>query len=159
MSKKPIEMTQEGLDQLKQELDNLKNVKRIENLEALKEARAQGDLSENADYDAARNEQAQIESRIKEIENIIKNAKVFKPTSDDAVNIGKEVEVYYEESKSTKTIYLVGREESDPLNNKISIESPLGKAIRERKQGDVVTFKSESGKTFTVKIKKVVNEK
>jgi transcription elongation factor GreA len=93
--KQSFQLTQEGVDNLKTELAYLKDVKRGENLEALKEARAQGDLSENADYDAARNEQARIEARIAEIENIIKNVKIIKTTQEDIVNIGKTVRVRF----------------------------------------------------------------
>lgn len=157
MSKKQIEMTSDGFKEIQLELDDLKNIKRPANLEALKEARAQGDLSENADYDAARSEQAQIEARIKELEEIIKHAKIVKPQNDDSVNIGKSVEIEYIDRKETKTFSLVGREEANPLQKKISVESPLGKAIREHREGDVVTFKSESGKQFSVKIIKVIN--
>lgn len=86
------QLTEAGYEQLKQELEELKGVKRIENLEALKEARSQGDLSENADYDAAREEQARIESRIKEIENILKHSEIIKENSrSKVISIGKTV--------------------------------------------------------------------
>lgn len=99
INKQKFELTEEGLENLKEELHILKNVKRVENLEDIKEARAQGDLSENADYDAARNEQAKIEARIKEIEIIIKNAKIIHSASGDSVNIGKEVDLNFLEKK------------------------------------------------------------
>jgi len=87
MATKPVyQLTQEGYDHLKEELKELVDVKRQENLDALKEARAQGDLSENADYDAARTEQARIESRITEIENILKYAKIIKTNNEEDVN-------------------------------------------------------------------------
>jgi len=103
--KQTFQLTQEGVDKLKTELTYLKDVKRGENLESLKEARAQGDLSENADYDAARNEQARIEARIAEIENVVKNVKIIKTTSEDIVNIGKNVKVRFLESKEVKEFY------------------------------------------------------
>ena len=86
--KRVFELTQEGVDKLKDELTDLIDNKRPQNLEMLKEARAQGDLSENADYDAARNEQARIEARISEIENILKNVKIIKTSNKDVVEIG-----------------------------------------------------------------------
>lgn len=150
--KQIFQLTQEGVDNLKQELTHLKDVKRGENLEALKEARAQGDLSENADYDAARNEQARIESRISEIENILKNVKIIKTTSEDIVNIGKTVLVKFLASGETKEFYLVGTIEADPKLRKISIESPIGKAMLNKQEGDVVDVKTETGRIFQIEI-------
>ncbi len=155
MTKKQYEFTQEGLDVLKIELDELKNVKRVQNIEDIKDARAQGDLSENADYDAARNEQARIEKRIKEIEDIIKNAKIFRASSDDNVNIGKRVELYFVEQKKTQTLDIVGSLESNPVLGKISVDSPLGKSIRNHQVGDKVSVKTSTGNIFTVEIKKI----
>ncbi len=152
-AKKLYELTQAGVDNLKAELTELKDVKRQENLEALKEARAQGDLSENADYDAARNEQARIEARILEIETILKNVKIIKSTDDSsAVNIGKIVELRFIEKNKVEKYHLVGTIEADPRDNKISIESPLGKSIKGKEAGDVVTVKSETGRSFNVEI-------
>lgn len=150
--KQTFQLTQEGVDNLKQELTYLKDVKRGENLEALKEARAQGDLSENADYDAARNEQARIEARIAEIENIIKNVKIIKTTSEDIVNIGKTVSVRFLESDEVKEFYLVGSIEADPKARKISVESPIGKAMLNHTEGDVVEVKTETGRIFSIEI-------
>ncbi len=152
-SKKVYELTQAGLDQLKEELIYLKDVKRVENLEALKEAREQGDLSENADYDAARNEQARIEARIAEIEMILKNVKVIKSNDDSTtVNIGKKVLLRFVERKKEVEYQVVGTIEADPKNFKISIESPLGKTIKGKEVGDVVQIKSATNKQSTVKI-------
>lgn len=155
-TKKGYELTQAGLDQLKEELVHLKDVRRVENLEALKEAREQGDLSENADYDAARNEQARIEGRIAEIENIIKNVNIIK-TNDDStsVNIGKKVTVRFAHKNKDDVYDIVGTIEADPSKNKISIESPLGKAIKGREVGDVVQLKSATNKQSTVEIKSI----
>ncbi|PKK93868.1 MAG: transcription elongation factor GreA [Tenericutes bacterium HGW-Tenericutes-6] len=150
--KQMFQLTQEGVDNLKQELTHLKDVKRGENLEALKEARAQGDLSENADYDAARNEQARIEARISEIENILKNVKIIKTTSEDIVNIGKTVLVKFLASGETKEFYLVGTIEADPRLRKISVESPIGKAMLNKQEGDVVDVKTETGRIFQIEI-------
>ncbi len=150
--KQTFQLTQEGVDNLKQELIILKDVKRGENLEALKEARAQGDLSENADYDAARNEQARIEARISEIENIMKNVKIIKTTSEDIVNIGKTVRVRFLESKEIKEFYLVGSIEADPKTRKISVESPIGKAMINHAEGDTIEVKTETGRIFSIEI-------
>ncbi|MBN3490589.1 transcription elongation factor GreA [Acholeplasma equirhinis] len=151
--KKQYELTQAGLEELKAELNDLKEVKRKENLEALKEAREQGDLSENADYDAARNEQARIEARILQIEEIIKNVKIIKLNDDSSsVNIGREVVLYFIDKDKEVTYHLVGTIEADPIKGKISVDSPIGKAIKGREVGDVVTVKSETGKSFNVKI-------
>ncbi|MGE4319949.1 MAG: transcription elongation factor GreA [Acholeplasmataceae bacterium] len=152
MAKQTFQLTQEGINKLKDELNYLKDVKRGENLEALKEARAQGDLSENADYDAARNEQARIEARIAEIETIIKNVKIIRTTSDDIVNIGKQVKVEFVETKKQNTFSLVGSIEANPMENKISVESPLGKAMLNKVEGDEVEVKTETGRLFKIKI-------
>jgi transcription elongation factor GreA len=155
--KQSFQLTQEGVDNLKTELAFLKDVKREENLEALKEARAQGDLSENADYDAARNEQARIESRIAEIENIIKNVKIIKTTSEDIVNIGKAVQVRFVASGEIKKFDLVGSIEADPKAGKISIESPIGKAMLNKAEGDTVEVKTETGRVFAIEILDIKN--
>jgi transcription elongation factor GreA len=150
--KQTFQLTQEGVDKLKTELIFLKDVRRGENLEALKEARAQGDLSENADYDAARNEQARIEARIAEIENVVKNVKIIKTTSEDIVNIGKTVKVRFLESKEVKEFYLVGSIEADPKTRKISVASPIGKAMINHAEGDTVEVKTETGRIFSIEI-------
>lgn len=149
---KKYELTEIGKKRLEDELSDLKNVKREENLQALKDAREQGDLSENADYDAARNEQARIESRISEIEEILKNVVIIKASDDDSVNIGKTVELKFIEKNQVQTFQLVGTIEADPRAGKISVESPLGKSIVKAKKGDSVTVKSETGRSFTVEI-------
>ncbi len=141
------QLTQAGLDELKKELDKLKNVDRIHNIEALKEARAQGDLSENADYDSARDEQARIENRIKEIENIINNH-VLINASSNSTNIGKTIVVDFENKKVTRELTLVGSLEADPVQNKISNESPLGQAILKAKIGDRVLVKTEMNEFY-----------
>ena len=152
MAKQSFQLTQEGINKIKEELAYLKDVKRPENLEALKEARAQGDLSENADYDSARNEQARIEARIAEIETILKNVKVIRTTSEDIVTIGKKVTVEFLASKKRNTFSLVGSIEADPMEQKISVESPLGKAMLNKVEGDKVEVKTETGNLFEIKI-------
>lgn len=150
--KQLYQLTQEGVDNLKQELTYLKDVKREENKEALKEARAQGDLSENADYDAARNEQARIEARISEIETILKNVKIIKTDDRDIVNIGKNVTVKFVQTGEIKEFTLVGSIEADPRNKKISTESPIGRSIMNKGEGEVVEVKTETGKIFELEI-------
>jgi transcription elongation factor GreA len=150
-------LTEEGLKNLQDELYQLKNVDRVKNITALQEARAQGDLSENADYDAARDEQAKIEARIKEIDNILKNYKLIKTDTTDAVTIGKKVNVLFVNSNKEKEIYIVGSLEVDPFNNKFSNESPLGKALLGKREEDEFTFTSETGKEISIKVLKVEN--
>ncbi|MDV3198170.1 MAG: transcription elongation factor GreA [Vigna little leaf phytoplasma] len=156
MMKKIFELTQSGVDKLKDELYYLKNIRRKDNLEALKEAREQGDLSENADYSAARDEQAQIELRILEIQNILKNVKIINTSNQNKeIYIGKTIHLRFLNSDKTELIFLVGALEVDPFVNKISIESPLGQSLKGRKVGDQVLVKTETGKNFKVEILKV----
>ncbi len=153
MNKQVYELTKEGVSKLRAELDELKDVKRPEVLRQLQEARAQGDLSENADYDAAREAQARTEARIKEIENILENAKIIKVTSsDDKVNIGKTVKINFVERKKEATYKLVGTIEANPTLNMISIESPVGKAIIGLSVGERVLVRLENGKMFHVEV-------
>lgn len=151
------QLTEAGFAQLKAELEELKGVKRKENLEALKEARSQGDLSENADYDAARDEQARLESRIKEIENILKHSEIIKEnTRSKTIGIGKTVTVnIIKEGKtiiSNKDYIIVGNLEANPFVGKISNESPLGKAMIGKRKGKLVEYKAENGQEMTVEI-------
>ena len=148
---KDVFVTAEGLEEMKAELDNLINVKRPEVINALKEARALGDLSENAEYDAARNEQAIVEGKIKELEVLIENAKVISEVSKDAINVGSKVKLLYVEDDETEEYSIVGSKEADPFANKISNESPIAKAIMGKKVGDTVTVDSPNGK-YSVKI-------
>jgi len=144
-------LTEEGLQNLKGELDKLKDEDRLRNLEALKDARAQGDLSENADYDSAREEQARIEARIKEIENILKNYEIIKEDKTKNVNIGKTVVIQIDDHEEN-TLTIVGSLEANPLEGKISNESPIGKGIIGSRKGNVITIKTETGKEVKVKI-------
>ncbi|WP_341266537.1 transcription elongation factor GreA [Candidatus Phytoplasma fraxini] len=156
MNKKNYELTQSGIDKLKEELEYLKNVKRNENLEALKEAREQGDLSENADYSAARDEQAFIETRILEIQNILKNVKIIDTSNKNKeINIGKTVTIQFLHDNRQQTLHLVGFLEVNPFANKISIESPIGQSLKSHQEGDQVLVKTETGKSFQVNILKV----
>lgn len=144
------QLTAEGLEAYKQELERLQTVERARVVEALKEARAQGDLSENAEYDAARDEQARLESRIKELENIIKNAVVI-DSDKKTNNMGKKICIKFDDG-FVETYTLLGSLEADPLNGIISNESPIGKAVINCKIGDKVLVKAETGDEFYVEI-------
>lgn len=148
---KDLYLTEEGLNELKKELDELKLVKRPEVISALKDARAQGDLSENAEYDAARTEQAIVESRIKELEVMLDRAKVITKVNTDVVSLGTNVTLEYVEDNEQEEYSIVGSKEADPFTNKISNESPIAKAILGKKVGDIVSVDSPNGK-YEVKI-------
>lgn len=148
---KEIYLTEEGLEEIKKELDVLKLEKRPQIITALKEARAQGDLSENAEYDAARNEQAIVESKIKELEAMIEKAVIIKEINRDVVSLGTKVTIEYVEDKEQEEYSIVGSKEADPFANKISNESPIAKAILGSKVGSVVSVDSPNGK-YDVKI-------
>lgn len=147
--KKKIYLTQEGLKQLKDELNELINVKRPENIQAIKEARALGDLSENADYDAAKNDQAEIEGRIKKIEKMLENVSIIENVSYDKVGLGCTVSIKYvdedDEDEEVDEYKIVGSQEADPFMSKISNESPIAKAIMNKKVGDIVEVESPNG--------------
>ena len=145
MKEKKTYLTQEGLDELKAELDDLINVQRPKNIIAIKEARALGDLSENADYDAAKNEQAEIEGRIKKIEKMLENAEIISEVKTDKVSIGSTVAVKYVDDDDTDEYKIVGSQEADPFMSKISNESPIAKAILNKKVGDIVEVESPNG--------------
>lgn len=144
--KKEVYLTSAGLDEIKNELDTLKKVKRPEIIKAIKEARALGDLSENADYHAAREEQAIIEGRIQELEYMVDNAVIITEGASDRVKMGANVTIKYEDDDDTEEYKIVGSMEADPFDNKISNESPIAKAIMGKKKGDVVTVESPNGK-------------
>ncbi len=145
-NKKEVFLTEVGLAELKKELDYLKLEKRPEIINALKDARAQGDLSENAEYDAARNEQAIVEGKIAELEAMIENVVIIKDVKTDKVTIGTSVELKYLEDGSTEVYAIVGSKEADPFENRISNESPIAKAIMGLSKGAVVSVDSPNGK-------------
>ena len=146
MSDKKI-LTYAGLKELEAELENLKVVRRKDVAEKIKEARAQGDLSENAEYDAAKDEQAEIETRIVKIEKILKNAEVIDEDEVDItkINIGCRVRLFDVEFEEEVDYAIVGSTEADPLNFKISNESPVGTALIGRKVGDKVIVETPEG--------------
>lgn len=151
MANKEIYLTTEGLEEIKKELDCLKQEKRPEIIAALKDARMLGDLSENAEYDAARNEQAVVESRIAELEAMVEKAIIIKKVKTDKVRLGVKVKLEYLEDKEQEVYSIVGSKEVDPLNNKISNESPIAKAIMGLKVGETVTVDSPNG-SYKVKV-------
>lgn len=151
LEKKELYLTEEGLNEIKKELEELKLVKRPEVINALKDARAQGDLSENAEYDAARTEQAIVESRIKELEVMVERAVVITKVDTDVVALGTKVTLEYVDDNDTEEYSIVGSKEADPFTNKISNESPIAKAIMGLKVGSIVSVDSPNGK-YDVKI-------
>ena len=140
-------LTYAGLKALEEELENLKVVKRKEVAAKIKEAREQGDLSENAEYDAAKDEQRDIEARIEELEKILKNAEVVveDDVDLDTINIGCTVDVYDKEFEEEIVFQLVGSTEANSLEGKISNESPVGKALIGAHTGDVVEVEMPMG--------------
>ena len=154
---KDILLTKDGIEKLKGELQQLIEVDRKDIIKKIKETREYGDLSENAEYDSARNAQSMIEGRIEELEALLKKAKVIdeaKATSThDRVVIGAKIEVSVEGDK--EMIHLVSSAESDAANGNISIESPLGKALLGSKMGDTVKVNIPDGGTIDYKILKI----
>ncbi|MBQ8234176.1 MAG: transcription elongation factor GreA [Bacilli bacterium] len=144
-------LTIEGLENLKKELDELKNVKRPEIIQALKDARAQGDLSENAEYDAARTSQAETEAKIQELEYILENYELIDKQDANKVVIGTTVELEYIDDNEIEKYSIVGSKEADPFNNCISNESPIGKAIMGAHVGDICKVSAPNG-AYEVKI-------
>ena len=144
---KKVVMTYDGLKKMEQELENLKTVRRKEVAEKIKEARGQGDLSENAEYDAAKEEQGEIESRIVQLENLLRNAEVIDEDvlKMDVVNLGSKVTVLDVEFDEEMEYTIVGYTEADPMNGRISNESPLGMALLGQKVGATVMADTPDG--------------
>lgn len=147
MAEKEVFLTREGYDNLKNELEELKTVTRKEVSERIKVALGYGDLSENAEYDQAKNEQALVEDRILQIENTLRMAKIVEEheVTTDKVNISTDVTVLEEGEDEPEVFSIVGSAESDPINNKISNESPLGAALLGRRRKDVVEVEAPDG--------------
>ena len=156
MKQKEFFLTSKGYLELETELNYLKTDKRNEVLNSLKEARALGDLSENAEYDSAREEQGKLEARIKEVEYILEHATIIDDaqTEKDKVTIGSTVSLQYDGDDEVEEYRIVGSQEADPFNNKISNESPIAMAILGKKVGDMAEVDSPNG-TYKVKIVKV----
>lgn len=147
MEEKKNLLTYAGLKALEEELHDLKVVKRKEVAGKIKEAREQGDLSENAEYDAAKDEQRDIEARIEQIEKILKNAEVVveDEVDLDKITVGCLVKVYDEEFEEEMEFKIVGSSEANSLQGKISNESPVGKALIGAKVGEEITVEAEAG--------------
>ena len=145
---KEILMTKEGLEKLENELEELKVVRRKEVAEKIKQALAFGDLSENSEYDEAKNEQAQVEARIAQIEGMLKVARVVDndSISTDAVSVGTRVKLLDVEFEEEEEYAIVGSSEADPSQNRLSYESPVGKSLLGKKVGDVVEVEVPAGK-------------
>ncbi|MBO6262580.1 MAG: transcription elongation factor GreA [Bacilli bacterium] len=148
-------LTKAGYKKLQEELKYLVDEAREEVKRQLAEARAQGDLSENADYDAARSKQAEVEGRIKEIENILANAEIIEEgkTSTKKVGLGSTVTIRFLENGKEVSYMIVGTVESDPVNGKISNSCPLGEALVGKTVGDIIEVKAI--KTYKVEIVKI----
>lgn len=147
MAEKKNILTYAGLKKYEEELHDLKVVRRQEVAQKIKEAREQGDLSENAEYDAAKDEQRDIELRIEELEKLLKNAEVIVEDEIDLekINVGCKVKVYEIDEDEEMEFKIVGSTEANSLQNKISNESPVGKALIGRKVGDVVDVETQVG--------------
>lgn len=141
-----IELTKEGLEEIKAELKELADVKLPAIIERVQKAREHGDLSENAEYHSARDDQQLLQARIDELQNIVDNAVVVKNTkSQNKIGMGSSVTIRKSGTKKDKTVQMVGEFEADPNANKISIASPLGAALVGKKKGDTVIVKAPAG--------------
>ena len=151
-----IVMTKKNFEDLKKELDYLVKVKRPEIIERIAEARSHGDLSENAEYDAAREEQRSNEGKIAELEYKIKNADIREENSDTTyVHLGSVVTVYDEDMAEEDVYTITSVTEVDAINNKISVESPVGAALLHKKEGARVEVKCPDGSSYFLKIVKI----
>ena len=148
-------MTKEGLEAAKKQLDYLTRIKRGEIVERIQEARSHGDLSENAEYDAARNEQAANEGEIAELEYKIRNAQIIEENEDNSlVHIGSVVTVYDSDLEEEMVYTIMGTTEADVMKGIVSNESPVGAALLHHKKGDVVSVKAPDGE-YKLKILKI----
>jgi transcription elongation factor GreA len=154
---KDVILTPEGLEKLKLEIEHLSSEKRREVAERIKEAREFGDISENSEYDDAKNEQMMLEARIAALEEKLRSASVIDTATIDAdiVRVGVKVTVKDEGSGKALEYFIVGSTEADPGNNKLSNESPVGKALLGHKKGDVVDVTLPNGKSRQLKVTKI----
>jgi transcription elongation factor GreA len=150
-------LTPEGLEKLKSELDELTTTKRREVAERIKDAREYGDISENSEYDDAKNEQAMLEARIAAVEEKLRSATVVKAEelSTDVVQVGSAVHVKDSETGKSVQYTIVGSAEADPAARKLSNESPVGRALLGKKRNDVVQVQLPNGKSRELKITKI----
>jgi len=144
---KQVVLTEDGLKRLEEELEELKTIKRKEVAEKIKIALSFGDLSENSEYDEAKNEQAMVEARIVQVETMLKNVKVLEADElvTDVVNLGSRIKIRDVEFDEIMEYHLVGSAEADPMNGKISDESPVGKALIGHRVGETVEAETPSG--------------
>ena len=143
---KNVQLTKEGLEKLKAELENLKTQGRTDIAEKIRVARGYGDLSENSEYDEAKNEQAKIEARIVELEKMLENAVIIEEDVDtDSVTVGVTVTVFDVDFEEEMTYKVVGPAEADPMHGLISDDSPVGKALLGARVGDTVTAEAPVG--------------
>ena len=154
---KDVILTPEGLEKLKQEIEYLSTTKRREVAERIKEAREFGDISENSEYDDAKNEQAMLEAKIAQLEERIRAATVVNPDelSNDVVQIGSIVHVKDEKSGKSQKFTIVGSAEANPAESKLSNESPVGRALIGHKRNDVVSVQVPKGPARKLKITKI----
>ncbi len=156
MAEQQFVMTKKNYDDLVEELNNLVMVKRPEIIERIKEARSHGDLSENAEYDAAREEQRSNEGKIAELEYQIKNAVIQEEITDNTyVHLDSVVTVYDDELDEEETYTITSVTDIDLENNKISSESPVGAALMRKKKGDVVEIKCPDGSSYKLEIRSI----
>ena len=150
--KKQIKLTPAGYTEIEEEVIKLREEDRPRIIQAIKEAREQGDLSENADYDAAREEQGRVEARIKELEYMLEHAIIIDAVPEGIVGLGSLVKIsYIDDDEDEEEYKIVGSLEADPTENKISDESPVGKALFGHKVDDIVEIESPNG-SYNVKI-------
>lgn len=151
---KKFQFTQDGYNKLQQELENLKKTKHPKAVTRLQTARSMGDLKENSEYSAAKEDLAFIENRVQELEEVLKNAEIIAPTASNAITIGCKVTV--DKDGTTIEYFIVGEFEADPMKNKLSSTSPIGKALLGKKAGDTVQIEVPAGK-ITYKILDITN--
>lgn len=151
---KEILLTREGMRKLEEQLEHLKTVRRPEVAEQIKQARSFGDISENAEYDEAKNEQAKIEGEIATIENILRVAKIIDDgtVNTDVISIGSTVKVENSKTQNEMKFHIVGSAEADPVEQRISNESPVGNALLGHKVGDVVKVSVPNGNIVHLRI-------
>lgn len=156
MMSKEVVLTYEGLKKLEEELEYLKRVKRREIADRIKQALSFGDIMENWEYDEAKNEQAQVEGRIVQLESMLKNARIIdeEDVSTEEVTLGSKVSLIDLDSNEEVEYYIVGSTEADPSKHKISNESPVGSALMNRKEGDIVEVMVPDG-VIRLKIMKI----
>ncbi len=153
---KEVALTREGALRLEEELRHLETVRRREVGDRIKEAKEFGDISENSEYDDAKNEQAWVESRIAEINQILAHASIIEaPARSDKVKLGSQVELEDAETKEVHKYRLVGSAEADPAHDRISNESPVGRAIMGAKKGDAVKVSTPSGRVIEYRVLKI----